>query len=147
MARACASCGKEMGDDAAFCPACGKAVAGATAGPDGRSAGNPGAQGTGLESNLAAALSYLWITAIVFLLLAPYNRDRFVRFHAFQALFLGFASIGGHVVLSLIPILGWTLMPLWSLVVLVFAVIAAIKAYQNETWSIPVIGTYAEKQV
>jgi uncharacterized membrane protein len=136
-----------MGDEAAFCPACGKPATAATTGTGGQSAGTPGAQGAGLQSNLAAALSYLWITAIVFLLLEPYNRDRFVRFHAFQALFLGLASIGGHVVLSLIPILGWTLMPLWSLVVLVFAVVAAIKAYQNETWSIPVIGPYAEKQV
>lgn len=146
MARACASCGKEMGDDAAFCPACGKAVDAAT-GAGEHATGPSGAQGAGLQSNLAAALSYLWITAIVFLLLEPYNRDRFVRFHAFQALFLGLASIVGHVILSLIPILGWTLMPLWSLLVLVFAVIAAIKAYQNETWSIPFIGPFAEKQV
>ena len=35
---------------------------------------------------------------------------------------------GSTIVLSLIPILGWTLLPLWSLVVLVFAVIAAINS-------------------
>ena len=144
MARLCTSCGNEMGETAAFCPSCGKA---ANAPAEGGSGAGGAPQSAGLQSNLVAALSYFFITAIVFLLLEPYNKDRFVRFHAFQALFLGFASIGGHVVLSLIPILGWTLMPLWSLVVLVFAVIAAIKAYQNETWSIPVIGTYAEKQV
>jgi uncharacterized membrane protein len=145
MARACASCGKEMGDDAAFCPACGKSAD--AAGAPGPSAGLPATAGAGLQSNLAAALSYLWITAIVFLLLEPYNRDRFVRFHAFQALFLGLASIAGHLVLSLIPFLGWMLMPVWSLLVLVLAIVAAVKAYQNETFSIPVIGPFAEKQV
>jgi len=96
---------------------------------------------------LAGALAYLWITAIIFLLVEPYNRDKFVRFHSFQALFLGLASIAGHIVLSVIPIIGWTLMPLWSLLVLVVALIAAVKAYQNQTWSIPVIGPFAEKQV
>lgn len=138
MPRICGSCGKEAGDDATFCPSCGKSMDGS---------GLPATQNAGLQSNLAAALSYLWITAIVFLLLEPYNRDKFVRFHAFQSLFLGLASIAGHIVLSVIPLLGWVLLPVWSLLVFVLAIIGAVKAYQNETWSIPVIGPFAEKQV
>ena len=116
-----------------------------------RGGGRPGTggvgQSAGLQSNLAGAVAYLWITAIIFLLVEPYSRDKFVRFHSLQALFLGLASIAGHIVLSLIPILGWTLMPLWSLLVLVLALIAAVRAYQGQTWSIPVIGTFAEKYV
>jgi uncharacterized membrane protein len=137
MARICESCGKEMGDDAAFCPFCGKAAG---------SAGN-GPRSTVLQANLAGALAYLWITAIVFLLLEPYNRDKFVRFHSFQALFLGIVSIAGHIILSALPIIGWTLQPLWSLIFLVLALIAAVKAYQNQTWTIPLIGPFAAKQV
>lgn len=144
MARFCGSCGKEMGDAATFCPSCGKEAPPAAAGGTGVT---PGAQGAGLQNNIAGALAYLWITAIVFLLLEPYNRDRFVRFHSFQALFLGLASIAGHIVLSLIPVLGWALMPLWSLLILVLAIVGAVKAYQNQTWHIPVIGEFAEKQV
>lgn len=144
MARFCEGCGKEMGDAATFCPSCGKEAAPAAAGGPGMT---PGAQGAGLQNNIAAALAYLWITAIVFLLLEPYNRDRFVRFHSFQALFLGLASIAGHIVLSLIPVLGWALMPLWSLLILVLAIVGAVKAYQNQSWHIPVIGEFAEKQV
>lgn len=140
MARICPSCGKDVGDEAGFCAACGQAV-------DGDAAAKRAGQSAGLQSNLAAALSYLWITAIIFLLLEPYNRDKFVRFHAFQALFLGLASVAGQVVLSVIPVLGWLLLPVWSLLVLILAVIAAIKAYNNERWSIPVIGPFAEKQV
>ncbi|OGA14879.1 MAG: hypothetical protein A3I63_08305 [Betaproteobacteria bacterium RIFCSPLOWO2_02_FULL_66_14] len=100
-----------------------------------------------MQTNLAGALCYLWIIAIVFLLLEPYNRDKFVRFHAFQALFQGLAWIGGNIVLSLIPYLGWSLLPLWSLLMFVLAAIAAVKAYQGEAWKIPVIGPFAEKQV
>jgi uncharacterized membrane protein len=143
MARICESCGKEMGDDAAFCPFCGKAVVPPSAG----SAGSESGGSTGLQSNLAGALAYLWITAIVFLLLEPYNRDKFVRFHSFQALFLGIVSIAGHIVLSALPIIGWSLQPLWSLIFVVLAVIAAVKAYQKQTWSIPLIGPFAAKQV
>ena len=143
MAKTCASCGKELEDSAEFCSACGKPV---PVDSNQTSTGS-GSQAGGLQSNLAAALAYLWITAIIFLLLEPYNRDKFVRFHSFQALFLGLVSIAGHIVLSAIPFLGWTLIPLWSLLVLVLAIIAAVKAYQNQTWSIPVIGPFAQKQV
>lgn len=145
MARFCESCHKEVGDAAVFCPFCGKnpdQPAGETS-EDPRTA-DPSA---GLQTNLAGALCYLWIIAIVFLLLEPYNRDKFVRFHAFQALFHGLAWIGGNIVLSLIPYLGWSLLPLWSLLMFVLAVIAAVKAYQGEAWKIPVIGPFAEKQV
>jgi uncharacterized membrane protein len=144
MARFCEHCGKAMSDEAAFCPSCGKPAAASAGDGEGQGAPSPA---PGLQSNLAGALSYLWITAIVFLLLEPYNRDRFVRFHAFQALFLGLVSIGGHIVLSLVPILGWMLIPFWSLAIVILAVVAAVKAYQNETWSIPVIGPFAQEQV
>lgn len=145
MARYCESCGKEMGDAAAFCSSCGKPAAPPPAGDAGTGTG--GGRAAGLQANVAGALAYLWITAIVLLLLEPYNRDKFVRFHSFQALFLGLAAVAGHVVLSLIPILGWMLMPVWSLLIVVLALIAAIKAYQSETWSMPVIGKFAQEQV
>jgi uncharacterized membrane protein len=144
MARTCEGCGKDMPDSATFCPSCGKESAPAPAAGGGSA---PGAAGTGLQKNLAGALAYLWIIAIVFLLLEPYNRDKFVRFHAFQALFHGLAWIGGNIVLSLIPFIGWTLLPFWSLLMFVLAVIAAVKAYQNEEWEIPVVGPFARKQV
>ena len=144
MTRYCEACGKEMAPSATFCGACGKEAS--PAAPEGPGV-TPATPAAGLQNNIAGALAYLWITAIVFLLLEPYNRDRFVRFHAFQALFLGLASIAGHIVLSLIPVLGWSLIPLWSLLILVLAVVGAVKAYQNQTWRIPVIGEFAEKQV
>ncbi len=144
MARYCESCGKEMGDAAAFCPACGKSAA---AGGQPAAGGAPAEPTAGLANNLAGALAYLWITAIVFLMVEPYSRERFVRFHAFQALFHGLAWIGGNIVLSLIPFLGWAFLPLWSLLMFVLAVIAAVKAYQNEQWLIPVVGEFAQKQV
>jgi uncharacterized membrane protein len=144
MGRYCEHCGKAMSEDAAYCPSCGKPAAAPASDSEGPAAEAPAA---GLQSNLAGALAYLWITAIVFLLLEPYSQDRFVRFHSFQALFLGLVSIGGHLVLGLVPILGWVLMPFWSLLVVALALIAAVKAYHNEMWNIPVIGPFAQQHV
>lgn len=156
MTKACGNCGKEMDDSAVFCPACGKAAAQADLPSAGDQAGGPaggqaggqaGEADSGLASNLAGALAYLWIVAIVFLVLEPYNRDKFVRFHSFQALFLGIAAVIVNIALSVIPIIGWALMPFWGLLVLAFGVIAAVKAYQGQTWMIPVIGPLARQQV
>ena len=142
MARFCASCGAQMADTATTCPACGKGV--------GQPAGGgaaPAAQSGGLQDNLAGALAYLWIVAIIFLLIEPYNRNKFVRFHSFQALFLGLVSIGGHIVLGIIPVLGWAILPFFSLAIFVVAVICAVKAYGNQEFKLPVIGDLAAKQV
>ena len=145
MAQSCAGCGTQMDDGTKFCPSCGKPTA--VAGPGAPDQGAPGAAQAGLQSNLAAALSYLWIPAIVFLLIEPYNRDKFVRFHAFQALFLGLASFIGQIVLTMIPVIGWVLLPFWSLLIFVLAIVGAVKAYQNQIWSVPVVGPLAQKQV
>lgn len=144
MARFCASCGAQMADTATTCPACGKG-AGQSAG--GGAAAAPAAQAGGLQDNLAGALAYLWIVAIIFLLIEPYNRNKFVRFHSFQALFLGLVSIAGHIVLGMVPFLGWVILPFFSLAIFVVAVICAVKAYGNQEFKLPVIGELAAKQV
>ena len=48
------------------------------------------AQAPGLTDNMAAALCYVLglLTGIVFLVVAPYNQNRLIRFHAFQSIFL-----------------------------------------------------------
>ncbi|MGH9532411.1 MAG: DUF4870 domain-containing protein [Terriglobales bacterium] len=139
MARFCASCGAQMADNAAACPACGKAAA---AGGGGAA---PAASG-GLTDNVAGALCYIAIIAIIFLLIEPYNRNKYVRFHAFQAIFLAIAGFVGSFVLGFIPILGWILLPFWSLGILIVAIVSAVKAYGNQKWKLPMIGDMAEKQ-
>lgn len=100
----------------------------------------------GLESNVAAALSYLTIIAIVWLLVEPYSKDRFVKFHSIQSIGLCVVSIGASIVLGMIPILGWILLLFLPLGVFVVAVLCAVKAYQKEKFKLPIIGDFAEKQ-
>jgi uncharacterized membrane protein len=138
----CSGCGAQMADGATICAACGK---GQSVG-GGAAAAPAASQSGGLADNVAGLLSYLFIPAIIFLVMEPYNKSKFIRFHAFQGLFLGLASIAGHIVLGIIPVLGWFILPFFSLAIFIIAVIAAIKAYGNQKWMIPGIGPLAETQ-
>ena len=112
---------------------------------------------TGLEPNLAAALSYLLgpITGIVFF--AIEKESRFVRFHAMQSIVTGLAVLALWIVYSVIasvliviPILGWIVMILlWAVITLglfVLWVFLMIKAFQGDRFKLPYLGDIAEKQ-
>src|SRR5229473_3317459 len=62
----------------------------------------PPAASSGMQNNVAAALSYITIVGIVFLLIEPYNKIRFVRFHAFQSVFFAVAWIAFWIVWMII---------------------------------------------
>ena len=139
-----------------FCPNCGTQIAEGASCPKcagtAPAAGAPAA-GTGITDNIAGALAYVTIVpAIVFLVLHPFNKKRFVRFHAFQCLFLAVAWTALWIVLAFIghiPFLGWATVLLWPLVSLaglIIWVILVLKAYQNQMFKLPVIGDMAEKQ-
>jgi uncharacterized membrane protein len=93
-------------------------------------------------------------TGILFLVLAPYNQNRFVRFHAFQAIFAHVAFIAIWIAEAVIgATLPYTLGVVWSLVnLLIFLacigiwVLLIIKAYQGHRFKLPVVGDLAEKQ-
>jgi uncharacterized membrane protein len=113
-------------------------------------------QAAGLTSNTAAAIAYLtFIPAVIFLILDPYKRDRFVRFHAIQCLALTVVAIAVGIVMTIITVplflAGmWTLAHLLSrLVNLAFFIvwlIAIINAAQGKWYKLPLIGDFALKQ-
>jgi len=135
----CAKCGAQVADNVAFCPACGAQQGAAAAGSGSVKAG-------GLEPHIAGALAYLWIVAIIWLILEPFNKDRFIRFHSFQALAFGIVAFVVSVVLGLIPVLGWIIGIFWSLGVLILWLVCIFKAFNKEMFKLPVIGDFAEKQ-
>src|ERR1700761_2283873 len=100
----CASCGSQV--EGRFCAKCGATVGAGPANlpPQPPPQPQPGASYpppvppaslAGMTDNAASALCYsLWlVTGVLFLLLAPYNQNRTVRFHAFQSIFLSVAVI------------------------------------------------------
>ncbi len=125
---------------------------------DGLITGSPAAQ-AGLQENMACALCYLLgiLTGVLFLVLEPYNKNRNVRFHAFQSIFVWIAMVVAGIVfgivatiIAFIPFIGWTvsvlLWPLYGLATLGLWIMLMYKAYNNQRWVLPIIGPLAEKQ-
>ena len=104
----------------------------------------------GLQENVAAALCYLAgvVTGILFLVLAPYNQNRNIRFHAWQSIITHVVFLVLFVgVIPLLPrFLAGTLGPLCGLGGLVLWLAMMWKAYNNQRLVIPVISQFAEKQ-
>lgn len=118
-----------------------------------RATGNVGL----LPETLAGALAYFLFPAIVFLLVEPYKKNRFVRFHSLQCLGLCLVGLAMGAVLRLasvalffIPGLGRLLVLLVSMVVslalVAVWVVLIVKALQGETFKLPLVGTFAESQ-
>ncbi|MGA2590070.1 MAG: hypothetical protein ABSH32_09160 [Bryobacteraceae bacterium] len=113
----------------------------------------------GLEDNAAGALCYLagFITGIIFLVLEPYSKRPFVRFHAFQSILFCVAWIALSMILSIVLGIGglalhalwWIFIPLRLLIGLLGFLIwlfCMYKAYNRELFQLPIIGPIAAKQ-
>jgi uncharacterized membrane protein len=146
----CNMCGTQIADGTSTCAACAGRVA--TVPP------TPTASAGGMADNVAGMLAYITIIpAIIFLVMEPYNKNRFVRFHSWQNIFLHAAWIALWIalmilsaVLAVIPILGHVIAFLmWMVLMLggfVIWIILLIKANQGQMYKLPFIGDLAEKQ-
>ncbi|HKZ79434.1 MAG TPA: DUF4870 domain-containing protein [Pyrinomonadaceae bacterium] len=127
--------------------------------------------GLGLEPNIAAALSYIWIVGLIFFFIEKENR--FIRFHAMQSIIFGIANTVVMFVLIIIGIiftvlgaavastagdaagslfgliisLVWLFVWLVPIAFLIGLILTAVKAYQGKTVKLPIIGNMAEKIV
>ncbi|MBI1787676.1 MAG: hypothetical protein HYR60_09030 [Acidobacteria bacterium] len=109
-----------------------------------------------MQENVAAALCYIagLITGIIFLVLAPYNQNPTIRFHAFQSIFCNVAWIVLAIVLGIVtaalPLLLSPLALLFHLVMwlggLAIWLLLMWKAYNGERFVLPVIGGLAQQQ-
>lgn len=137
-----------MPEDAAFCAECGYTLR-----PFERAHGMVGV----LPETLAGALAYFLLPAIGLLLLEPYNKNRFVRFHAFQCIGAWIAAVVvaallriASVVFGFIPMIGqlavWLIALFASLALVILWTVLVVKALQGETFKLLWIGDFAEMQ-
>ena len=102
---------------------------------------------------MAGMLAYVTIIpAIIFLVTAPYSRNRFVRFHSFQSIFfcLALFVLGiAFSIITVVPFMALITLPLNLLLGvggLIVWIILLLKANQGLMYKLPVIGDMAEKQ-
>ena len=101
---------------------------------------------TGLAENVAGLLCYVlgWITGIIFLLLEKENK--FVRFHAFQSIYVFGVLTIASIILGWIPVLGFLLSSVISIIGFILWIVLMIKAYQGYKYKLPWAGDFAEKK-
>jgi len=165
----CPGCGTQVADGTAFCPSCGKPIsaAGSTAAaaaPAPAPAAVPAAAASsGLADNVAGLLCYCpfavgLIASIIFVVVDPYKNNKFIRFHAFQSLFLHGAFLAAGIAFMIINmVLGAVFFPLVAVAALVelvvwrgalaLVIMMMVKAYSMQTPHLPIIGDLADKQV
>src|ERR1035438_2629644 len=169
-------CGAALQEQARFCLRCGAAISRvtteeieATASQADSARPQPGdevpdvadremsGEALPIPENIAGAMAYITIVpAVVFLFLEPFKRSFFVRFHAYQHLFLWVAGLLIGIVagiltaiLQLIPFMRVLVFPLAGLITLAWFfvwVLLVVKAYQHELFKLPIIGDLAEQQ-
>jgi uncharacterized membrane protein len=101
---------------------------------------------SGLSENAAGALAYVTIIpAIIFLVAEPYNKNPFIKFHAWQNIFLCICMFAVGIV-GIIPILGWLIVLISVPIMLIVWLICLLKALKGEKFKLPIIGDLAEKQ-
>jgi uncharacterized membrane protein len=155
----CTQCGGQVRDTDLYCASCGSQQEGAapSAGPG---AGPRQAASSDFFKNVtprtASMLCYIpvigWIPAIIILASQKFRRDRSVRFHAFQGLYLFVAWL----------IVDWGLIPFFSFPtgfgavklqnifkagLMAIWIFMLIKTSQREDFRLPIFGDLAERSV
>lgn len=92
-------------------------------------------------NRLLAALGYpFFIIALIMILTDPGKKDPFVRYHAYQAIFLGVAYLLGFVIFW-IPFIGWLL---W-IAMFAYIIYCGVQTYQGKYFQVPVLYNMAKK--
>lgn len=90
------------------------------------------------KNKTMAGLAYI----IFFLPLIVCPDSKFAKFHANQGLLLLILGFAGSIILSIIPIIGWILLPIFSILVFVFAIIGLVNGLGGKAKELPIIGKY-----
>ena len=109
---------------------------------------------SGISARTASVLCYVpgvgWLAALVVLAADKFRRNRAVRFHAFQGLYLFVAWLMASWVLS--PVAGvlsphFAIHKLVEAILLGMSIFMMVKASHDETYPLPLFGELAQRSV
>ena len=155
----CGKCGTKVDEGVKFCPSCGNPMEAPA--PEQQAQTQ---QAQAQQSDLSAKVTNLNNTAditdqfdkddieknkvmgllayiLFFIPLLAAKDSPFARYHANQGLVLFLAAILSSVIL-IIPILGWIIAPILSIVITVLVVIGIINALNGKAKELPIIGKF-----
>ncbi len=144
----CTQCGAELAGTR-YCGQCGARTDHTSSTVASESGSREGSESGEFAENQLGLLAYFTpVPALALLIIEPYSRNRFVRFHSYQCLLLTLSSIvlaGLTWTLSFIFLEG-LLSNLMHLVLAVGWVWAAYMAWQGQEWKVPIIGELAHRK-
>jgi len=142
----CSQCGNPVSDAAALCPGCGAPQPVGTV-PE-------AAEGRlfNLSRRQASVLCYApwlgWIACVAVLASAQFRRDRAIRFHAFQGMYLFVAYLMDDVALRPLDHFMGSLAPLtrlFELVLVAVSIYMMVKTAHGVVYSLPLAGDLAQR--
>lgn len=109
---------------------------------------------SGLSDNAAAGIAYITIIpAIVFLIVEPFKKSSYVRFHAWQSIYFFVACAVIDILVGLVQnivpsaaFLTLTVLQLVNRALLVVWILVFVSAFGGKRLKLPLIGGLAEKQ-
>lgn len=90
------------------------------------------------KNKTMAGLAYI----IFFLPLLVCPDSQYARFHANQGLILFIISVGGSIIFTIIPFIGWILLPVLLIAVVVFAIMGLVNGFGGKAKRLPLIGRF-----
>ncbi|HBG00173.1 MAG TPA: hypothetical protein DDW87_01170 [Firmicutes bacterium] len=90
------------------------------------------------KNKTMAGLAYL----LFFLPLITCPESQYAKFHANQSLLLWITGIAGGFILGLIPIIGWIILPFFSIACVILGVIGLVNGLNGVAKELPIIGKY-----
>lgn len=106
----------------------------------------PDRSSTGLDTKVAGMLCYLGSFVTGFLFLVAEKNSRFVKFHAMQSIIVSATLIVIHLILGMIPIIGWFIASILTPLSFILWIVLMLFALQGKWFKLPIIGDIAEQQ-
>jgi len=109
---------------------------------------------SGITDNAAGGIAYVTvIPAIILLMIDPYKTRPYVRFHAFQSIFLFVTAIVFWIALSFVLVFGMVfgmlragvLAPMFWMAWIIVWVLCAVSALNGKYFKLPFIGPMADR--
>lgn len=90
------------------------------------------------KNKTMAGLSYF----LFFLPLIVCPESGYAKFHANQSLLLLITGVAGNVIFSIIPLIGWMLLPIFGIGVLILGIMGIINGFGGKAKPLPLIGKF-----